>query len=348
MKKNILICGAGGFIGHNLAKRLSKDNNVTGVDLKYPEFEQSPAQRFLKADLRIASYVAALLDNTWDEIYQLAADMGGAGFVFTGANDAEILHNNALINLNIVNGLIGSGTPNKPKVFYSSSACIYPQENQLDADAPTCAEATAYPANPDSDYGWEKLFSERLYQAYQRNHGLDLRIARFHNIYGPNGTWCGGREKVPAAMIRKALTVQRTSGPDKQGPDKQRTAGPMDQRTIEIWGDGQQTRSFLYIEDCLDAMGLLMESDYTHPINIGSEEMVTINRLLEIAIKCSGVTDYLVNHIDGPQGVRGRCSDNRIIEEVLDWYPRYDLVRGMELTYQWIAGQMKNVQAREL
>jgi len=240
---NILVCGAGGFIGHNLVKRLvAYGHTVTGVDLKYPEFSASPAHRFIKADLRDASYTAALLDNSWDEIYQLAADMGGAGYVFTGKHDAEILRNNCTINLNVADGIISAGIT--PKVFYASSACVYPQENQCNPDSPKCAEATAYPANPDSDYGFEKLFSERLYQAYHRNYDLDIRIARFHNIYGPDGTWCGGREKAPAAMCRKVIYSLREPK----------------EHTVEIWGDGEQTRSFLYIVDCLDAVSLLMQS----------------------------------------------------------------------------------------
>lgn len=312
----ILVCGSSGFIGNNLARRLRKQgHDVVGVDIQPPQYDK--VGKFILLDLRDPDSVKYLFTIDWDVVYQLAADMGGAGYVFTGQNDAEILHNNALINLNICQYHSGKG-----KIFYASSACVYPQHNQLDPDNPNCAEATAYPANPDSDYGWEKLFSERLYQAYHRNKGLNVRIARFHNVFGPCGSWSSGREKAPAAMCRKVL--------EALDGDK----------TMEIWGDGEQTRSFLYIEDCLDAVEALMNSEHRDPINIGSEEMVTINQLAQLAINASETTDKInIKHVDGPQGVRGRNSDNHIIRKVLGWKPKWSLAEGIRSTYRWIKTQ---------
>ena len=332
--KTALVCGAAGFIGSHLVTRLVKDGYwVRGVDLKRPEFSESDAHEFLIYDLRVPMNVKAVMRNTmyntfsfhqqpyeqdvpFDEVYQLAADMGGAGFVFTGDHDADIMHNSAVINLNVAEYAVKYGVK---KLFYSSSACIYPQEAQNDYDNKGLQESDAYPANPDSDYGWEKLFSERLYLAYQRNHGLNVRIARFHNIYGPQGTYEGGREKAPAAMCRKA--VEATD-------------------TMEVWGTGHQTRSFLYINDCIDAVRLLMDSEFKKPINIGSEEMVTINQLAELAIILSG-KDIAIKHIPGPVGVMGRNSDNTLIENELGWKPRYLLRDGMTITFNWINGRYK-------
>ena len=311
---NAIVLGAGGFIGHHLVKRLVKQGySVTGVDLKFPEFESTCADSFIRADLRDPYHVRSLLAYTsWDRVYQLAADMGGAGYIFTGNNDAEILHNNALINLNVCNAVTGS------KVFYSSSACIYPERNQLDPENPNCAEDTAYLSPPDSEYGWEKLFSERMYAAFHRNHGLDIRIGRFHNIMGPLGAWRGGREKAPAALCRKVAESAES---------------------IEIWGDGAQTRSFLYIDDCLDAIDLLMDSEHREPINIGSEEMISINDLARMVMDMAG-KDLQICNIPGPEGVRGRCSDNTIIGVVLGWKPKLTLRQGIEKLYSWINEQV--------
>ena len=301
--KNALVCGAGGFIGSHLVKRLKNEGYwVRGVDLKKPEFAPTMADDFLVGDLRDPLICRAVVDQSFDEVYQLAADMGGAGFVFTGDNDADIMHNSALININM---LEASNKRNVKKIFYSSSACMYPAYNQEDPDNPKTSEDSAYPANPDSEYGWEKLFSERLYLAFSRNYGMNVRIARFHNIFGPEGTWEGGREKAPAAFCRKiALTPE---------------AG-----TIEMWGDGKQTRSFLYIDECLEGVRRLMMSDFIGPVNIGSEEMVTINQLSEMVMKVAK-KNITINHIPGPLGVRGRNSDNTLIQEKLGWEPHYPL-----------------------
>lgn len=316
--KTALVLGAGGFIGSHLVNRLKSEGYwVRGVDLKYPEFSQTKADEFLIYDLRDPRHIEAVVRLHeiifFDEVYQLAADMGGAGFVFTGEHDADIMHNSATINLNVCNYI-----NKKSKVFYSSSACMYPQELQRDILNPGLKESYAYPGNPDSEYGWEKLFSERLYLAYARNYGLDVRIARFHNIYGPEGTYKGGREKSPAAMCRKVI--------ESNGQ-------------IEVWGTGDQTRSFLYIDDCIDAVRLLMQSDFKEPINIGSEESISINGLARLVIEISG-KDIKIKNVDSKAtGVSGRNSDNTLIENVLKWEPKYNLRRGMEKTYQWIKNQ---------
>lgn len=313
-----LVLGAGGFIGSHLVTRLKKEGFwVRGVDLKYPGFSQSTADEFVIGDLRDPDICRQTVDQSFDEVYQLAADMGGAGFVFSGDNDADIMHNSALINLNI---LEACQKGNVKRIFYSSSACMYPEHNQLDPNNPKTAEDSAYPANPDSEYGWEKLFSERLYLAFHRNFGMEVRIARFHNIFGPEGTWKDGREKAPAAMCRK---VAETSDGD----------------AIEMWGDGEQTRSFLYIDECLEGIIRLMRSDWTGPVNIGSEEMVTINQLARMVMEVAG-KNQSINHIDGPLGVRGRNSDNRLIAEKLGWKPSQPLVEGLKQTYSWIEEQV--------
>jgi GDP-D-mannose 3',5'-epimerase len=317
--KSALICGAGGFIGSHLASRLKKEGFwVRGVDLKYPEFSSPVADDFVIGDLRDPQLCKYVVDRPFDETYQLAADMGGAGFVFTGDNDADIMHNSALINLNMLEACYKR---NVKRIFYSSSACIYPKYNQEDPENPNCAEASAYPAQPDSEYGWEKLFSERLYLSFQRNYGMEVRVARYHNIFGPEGTWRGGREKSPAALCRKVA----------EAPDK---------GEIEIWGDGKQTRSFLFIDECLEGTIRLMRSDFTGPVNIGSEEMVTINRLADMIIKIAG-KNLTKKHIPGPQGVRGRNSDNHLIGEKLDWRPVKSLLDGLSATYAWIAQQVE-------
>jgi nucleoside-diphosphate-sugar epimerase len=265
--KKILVCGAGGFIGGHLVKRLKCEGNwVRGVDIKYHEFMESQADEFIQGDLRDSTIVKDILDQPFDEIFQLAADMGGAGFVFSGENDADIMHNSATINLNVVEASVKAGVK---KIFYSSSACMYPEHNQMDPDNPNCAEDSAYPAAPDSEYGWEKLFSERFYMAANRNYGIDVRIARFHNIFGPQGSWTDGREKAPAAFCRKVAECS-------------------DGGEIEMWGDGEQTRSFLYVDECLEGVIRLMESDFMGPVNIGSEEMVSINNLAAIAMDIAG------------------------------------------------------------
>ncbi|SRR5579872_6835368 len=313
-----LVLGAGGFIGSHLVRRLKREGFwVRAVDLKYPEFSDTPADDFVIGDLRDQYLCRQAIDRSFDEVYQLAADMGGAGYIFTGENDADVMHNSATINLNVVDSCYRRNIKN---VFYSSSACVYPSHNQEDPDNPNCAERSTYPANPDSDYGWEKLFSERLYLAYNRNYGMNCRVARYHNIFGPEGTWTGGREKAPAAICRKVASA-RNNG------------------TIEIWGDGKQTRSFLYIDECLEGTIRLMRSSFTGPVNIGSEEMVTINQLAEMAISISGKR-LAIAHIPGPMGVRGRRSDNNLIREKLDWEPREKLVTGLEKTYAWIERQV--------
>jgi len=316
--KTALICGAGGFIGSHLAKKLKKEGFwVRGVDLKYPEFGKSVADDFVIGDLRDQTIVQNILDRPFDEVFQLAADMGGAGYIFTGEHDADVMHNSAQINLNMA--YYGVKTEIK-KIFYSSSACIYPEYNQMDPDNPKCSEDSAYPAAPDSEYGWEKLFSERLFLSYKRNYGLDVNIARFHNIFGPEGTWTDGREKAPAAMCRKIAETP-------------------DNGEIEMWGDGKQTRSFLYIDECLDGMRRLMDSDFVGPVNIGSEEMVTINQLAEMAMDIAG-KKLAIKHIPGPLGVRGRNSDNNLINEKLGWKPSKSLKDGMVKTYNWIEKQV--------
>ena len=323
--KTALVCGAGGFIGGHLVKRLKKEGYwVRGVDIKHHEYLKSQADDFVKGDLRDPKVVKKVINQPFDELYQLAADMGGAGFVFSGENDADIMHNSAMINLNVVEASVKAKVK---KIFYSSSACMYPERNQMDPNNPNCAEDSAYPAEPDSEYGWEKLFSERFFLAANRNYGLDIRIARFHNIFGPEGSWKDGREKAPAAMCRK---VAETS----------------DGGEIEMWGDGEQTRSFLYIDECLEGVRLLMESTFQGPVNIGSEEMVSINHLAEMAMDIAGKKQS-IKHIPGPLGVRGRNSDNRLIKEKLGWAPNIPLQTGMEITYKWIEEQVlahKNIE----
>ena len=321
--KRALVCGAGGFIGGHMVERLRKEGFwVRGIDLKYPEYSETQADDFAIGDLRDPYICRQVVDRKFDEVYQFAADMGGAGFVFTGENDADIMHNSAQINLNVLNAC---RKRNVNRIFYSSSACIYPERNQMDPENPDCSEDTAYPANPDSDYGWEKLFSERLYFAFRRNYGMQVRVARFHNIFGPEGAWDGGREKAPAAICRK-VAVARDGG------------------EIEIWGDGTQTRSFLYIDECLDGSTLLMRSQWTGPVNIGSDEMVSINQLADMAMQIGGKRLTKV-HIAGPLGVRGRNSDNRLIEEKLGWRPARPLRDGLEKTYAWIESQVNQERA---
>jgi len=321
--KTALVCGAGGFIGSHLVKRLKREGFwVRGVDLKYPEFGESAADEFVIADLRDPVNCRAAVDQRFDEIYQLAADMGGAGFVFTGDNDADIMHNSALINLNM---LEAAQRADSRRIFYSGSACMYPEHNQLDPDNPNCAEDSAYPADPDSEYGWEKLFSERLYLAFHRNYEMEVRIARYHNIFGPEGTWTGGREKAPAALCRKVAEAE-------------------DGGTIEVWGDGEQTRSFLYIDECLEGTIRLMRSEFTGPVNVGSDEMVTINGLVDMIAEVAGKEVRRTN-IPGPEGVRGRNSDNRLIREELGWAPERPLRDGMEKTYAWISQQVGAAKA---
>ena len=343
-KKTALVLGAGGFIGSHMIKRLRSEGYwVRGVDLKHTEFSKSEANEFVVGDLRDIDFVHRAIKfkgvrenfyhdvperyiETFDEIYQFAADMGGAGFVFTGENDADIMHNSVQINLNVLEcqrRMNIAKEVNKTKIFYSGSACMYPQHNQLDPDNPDCREESAYPANPDSEYGWEKLFSERLYLAYNRNYGIPVRIARYHNIFGPEGTWEGGREKAPAAICRKVAYLPQQGG------------------AIEVWGDGLQTRSFLFIDECIEATRRLMDSDFIGPVNIGSEEMVTINELVDTVAKVSGKTVHKIN-IDGPTGVRGRNSNNDLIREELGWDYSTTLEEGISKTYNWINDQINN------
>ena len=345
-KKTALVLGAGGFIGSHMVKRLRNEGYwVRGVDLKYPEFSETAANEFVQGDLRDVDFVRRCIRyggqagnfypqivdkflEPFDEIYQFAADMGGAGFVFTGENDADIMHNSVSINLNVLeeqrkwNETKGV---NNTKIFYSGSACMYPEHNQLDPNNPDCREESAYPANPDSEYGWEKLFSERLYLAYNRNHGIPVRIARYHNIFGPEGTWEGGREKAPAAICRKVASV-----PDVGG-------------AIEVWGDGEQTRSFLYIDECIEATRRLMDSNFIGPVNIGSEEMVSINELVRIVSKVSGKIIQRKHRLDAPLGVRGRNSNNDLIREKLDWDYEQTLEEGICKTYLWIKKQIDKI-----
>ena len=341
-KKTALVLGAGGFIGSHMVKRLRSEGYwVRGVDLKHPEYSASHANEFIVGDLRDVNLVKRCVRFTgylgnfyrdivdkfaepFDEIYQFAADMGGAGFVFTGENDADIMHNSVSINLNVLEEqrkLNEITEQNKTKIFYSGSACMYPEHNQLDPDNPDCREESAYPANPDSEYGWEKLFSERLYFAYNRNHGIPVRVARYHNIFGPEGAWDGGREKAPAAICRKVANLPESGG------------------AIEVWGDGLQTRSFLFVDECIEATRRLMDSDFMGPVNIGSEEMVTINELVDTAAKVAG-KEVTKIHIDGPLGVRGRNSNNELIREKLGWDYSQTLEEGIRTTYDWISEQI--------
>ena len=316
--KSAFVSGAGGFIGSHLVRRLKREGFwVRGVDLKFPEFSESEADDFVLGDLRDPAFCAAIIDRRFDEVYQLAADMGGAGYIFIGENDADIMHNSATINLNVLEAV---RRRNIRRIFYSSSACMYPAHNQEDPDRPNCAEDSAYPAAPDSEYGWEKLFSERLYLAYQRNHGITVRVARYHNIFGPEGTWTGGKEKAPAALCRKIASAPGGG-------------------EIEIWGDGKQTRSFLYIDECVEGTIRLMRSDFSGPVNIGSEEMVTINGLARMIMRIAE-KDLSVRNIPGPTGVRGRNSDNRLIRERLGWAPSQALADGLAMTYRWIERQV--------
>ena len=341
-KKTAHVLGAGGFIGSHMVRRLRSEGYwVRGVDLKYPEFSLSEANEFVRGDLRDVNFVERVIQfkghrgnfynfvasqylDTFDEIYQFAADMGGAGYVFSGENDADIMHNSATINLNVLEAVRQFNEikgVNKTKIFYSSSACMYPEHNQLDPNNPDCSEESAYPAAPDSEYGWEKLFSERLFFSYHRNYRIPVRVARYHNIFGPEGTWEGGREKSPAAICRKVSYLPETGG------------------EIEVWGDGLQTRSFLYIDECIEATRRMMESDFIGPVNIGSEEMVTINQLVDTAARVSGKV-VEKNHIDGPLGVRGRNSNNDLIRKELCWDYSQTLEEGIRKTYDWICEQI--------
>ncbi len=326
MQIKVLVLGAGGFIGSHLVKKLKQEGFwVRGVDLKYPEFCPTEADNFIIGDLREQIVCREVLDQPFDEVYQLAADMGGAGYIFTGENDADVMHNSALINLNIVEL---AHKHKVKKIFYSSSACIYPKYNQEEPNNPKCSESSAYPADPDSEYGWEKLFSERLYLSFYRNYGLEVHVARFHNVFGPEGTWTGGKEKAPAALCRKVAETN-------------------DGGVIEVWGDGKQTRSFLYIDECLIGVRKLMDSDFTGPVNIGSEEMISLNEFANMVAGISGKKIHIKN-VPGPEGVRGRNSDNDFIAEKLNWKPTQSLITGMQKTYTWIEDQVKKQEKNNL
>lgn len=323
--KRALVLGAGGFIGGHLANRLKDEGYwVRGVDLKHNPWQGLRVDEFITGDLRNPDIVSQVIDQPFDEVYQLAADMGGAGYIFTGEHDADVMHNSAQINLNVAPRCVEVGVK---KVFYSSSACIYPLYNQLDPNNPKTAEDSAYPAQPDSEYGWEKLFSERLFLSFQRNYGLNVRIARFHNVYGPYGSWKDGREKAPAAICRKVAMAE-------------------DGGEVEVWGDGKQTRSFLYIEECLEAVRRFMDCDFSGPLNIGSEEMVAIDQLVDIVIEISGKR-LRKRYVEGPMGVRGRSSDNTLIRKVLGWAPSQPLKEGLRITYAWIEGEVRKMQMQK-
>jgi len=320
--KKALVLGGGGFIGSHMVRRLKQEGYwVRAVDLKLPDFSKSSADEFLIGDLRDAHFVDEI-STGFDEVYQFAADMGGAGYIFTGEHDADVMHNSATINLNVLNS-IKNNAPDT-KIFYSSSACIYPEHNQMDPDNPNCEESSAYPANPDSEYGWEKLFSERLYFSFYRNYGIKVRVARYHNIFGPEGTWNGGKEKAPAAICRKVAVA-------------------LDGDPIEIWGDGEQTRSFLYIDECIEATRRLMDSDFIGPVNIGSEEMVSINQLVDLASSIGG-KNLNKSHVPGPTGVRGRNSNNNLIREKLNWDYSLPLSEGIKKTYNWIVERITEIK----
>ena len=327
-RKTALVCGAGGFIGSHMVKRLKKEGYwVRGVDIKETEFSYTEADDFVIGNLTVQSIARAVIDRTFDEIYQFAADMGGAGYIFTGDHDADVMDNSATVNLNMIRRVKDwneEHNVNKTKIFFSSSACAYPEYIQLDPENPGLKEENAYPAEPDSEYGWEKLFSERLYLAYSRNYGIPVRIARYHNIFGPEGTWNGGREKAPAAICRKVAELPKQGG------------------SIEVWGDGLQTRSFLFVDECVEATYRLVQSDFTGPVNIGSEEMVSINGLVDIAAKVSG-KKVEKNHIEGPLGVRGRNSNNDLIREKLGWDYSMTLEEGILKTYNWIDDQLSAI-----
>ena len=320
--KKILVCGAGGFIGHHLITRLkSLGEFVVGIDYKFPRYEKTRADEFIIADLRDNSVFESRLSNDYDEIYQLAADMGGAGYVFTGIHDSKIMLNSALININILNFV--KNHCKQARIFFSSSACIYPQQNQTDKDTPNCREDSAYPAHPDSEYGWEKLFSERLYIASNKDAGIITRIGRYHNIFGEKGSWGNGKEKAPAAICRKVAEATDLNP------------------TVEVWGDGLQSRSFLYIDDCVEATIKLMRSDVNVPLNIGSEHLISINKLVDIVSRIAGKAVNIV-HVKGPQGVRGRVSDNELIFQKLAWKPIVSLEQGLQKTYEWVEQQVIN------
>lgn len=319
MAKKALVLGGGGFIGSHMVNRLKMEGFwVRAVDLKYPLFSETKADDFIQGNLRDPLLCRDAIDQKFDEIYQFAADMGGAGFIFTGENDADIMQNSAMINLNVLEACLRR---NSKRIFYSSSACIYPEYNQLDPANPNCEESSAYPANPDSEYGWEKLFSERLFLAYAKNHGFISRIARYHNIFGPEGTWQGGREKAPAAICRKIALAENHD-------------------VIEVWGDGKQTRSFLFIDECIEGTIKLMRSNCKVPINIGSEEMVSINQLVDMVASIANKRITKNYILDAPQGVRGRNSDNTLIKKELGWAPENSLKTGLEKTYNWILEQI--------
>ena len=323
--KLALVLGAGGFIGHHMVRELKREGFwVRGVDIKYPEFSDVEADDFLIGDLRSQYVCDQAIDRKFDEIYQFAADMGGAGYIFTGENDADIMRSSALINLNVLNACAKRNSKN---IFYSSSACMYPEHNQIDPQNPNCEEQSAYPANPDSEYGWEKLFSERLYLAYARNHGFRVRIGRYHNIFGPEGTWVGGKEKAPAAICRKVAEADKSDG------------------VIEVWGDGKQTRSFLYIDECIEGTLRVMRSDFSGPFNIGSDEMIEINELVSLVCKMADKELKILN-VPGPTGVRGRNSDNKLIFSKIGWKPSMRLEVGLSHTFDWISERVKLAKNR--